>query len=298
MEMKIGVVGLGIMGKPIAVNLIKAGYSVTVFNRTEVKAKAFVNDIGGALAASPAEVAKASDVVITMVSDSPDVEEVILGPVGVTASAKKGLIVIDMSTISPAVTKRIGRRLQEAGMEMLDAPVSGGEKGAIEGTMTIFVGGREQVFRQCLPVFKAIGKTITYMGASGAGQLTKLSNQIICSHNLFSICEGLVFASKAGLDVEKLISALSGGSAQSWMLTNQAPKIVNRDFRPGFFVKHEQKDLRLVLEAAWEIGVSLPGASLIHQLYNSIETEEGGATRAHISLVRAVEKLAGHEVGK
>lgn len=298
MKFKIGVVGLGIMGKPIAANLLKAGYEVTVFNRTEAKSQAFVKEIGGARASTPEETAEASDVVITMVADSPDVEEVILGPEGVAAGAKKGLTVIDMSTISPGVTKRIAKRLQEVGVEMLDAPVSGGEKGAIEGTMTIFVGGKEQIFKKCLPVFEAIGKTITYMGETGSGQLTKLCNQIICSHNLLSICEGLVFASKAGLDVPKLISALGGGSAQSWMLTNQAPKIVDRDFRPGFFVKHEQKDLRLVLEAAREIGVSLPGTSLIHQLYNSIETEAGGATRAHISLVQAIEKLAGHEVRK
>jgi 3-hydroxyisobutyrate dehydrogenase len=297
-KFKIGVVGLGIMGKPIAANLLKAGYEVTVFNRTAAKSQAFVKEIGGAMASTPEETGKVSDVVITMVADSPDVEEVILGPEGVAAGAKKGLAVIDMSTISPGVTKRIAKRLQEVGVEMLDAPVSGGEKGAIEGTMTIFVGGKEQVFKKCLPVFEAIGKTITYMGETGSGQLTKLCNQIICSHNLLSICEGLVFASKAGLDVLKLISALSGGSAQSWMLTNQAPKIVDRDFRPGFFVKHEQKDLRLVLEAAREIGVSLPGTSLIHQLYNSIETEAGGATRAHISLVQAIEKLAGHEVTK
>jgi 3-hydroxyisobutyrate dehydrogenase len=297
-KLNIGVVGLGIMGKPIAANLLKAGYKVTVFNRTAAKAQAFVKEIGGAMASTPAEAAKAADVVITMVADSQDVEAVILGPKGIAASAKKGLTVIDMSTISPGVTKRIAKRLLEVGVDMLDAPVSGGEKGAIEGTMTIFIGGKEQVFKQCLPVFSAIGKTITYMGETGAGQLTKLCNQIICSHNLFSICEGLVFASKAGLDVQKLISALGGGSAQSWMLTNQAPKIVDRDFRPGFFVKHEQKDLRLVLEAARDIGVSLPGTSLIHQLYNSIETEAGGATRAHISLVQAIEKLAGHEVRK
>lgn len=298
MKQKISVVGLGIMGKPIAANLLKAGYEVTVYNRTASIAQAFVREVGGVMAATPAEAAKSSDVVISMVADSPDVEAVILGPEGVAAGGRKGLIVIDMSTISPGVTKRIGKRLEEAGMEMLDAPVSGGEKGAIEGTMTIFVGGKEEVFKQCLPVFETIGKTITYMGSAGAGQLTKLCNQIICSHNLISICEGLVFASKAGLDVEKLVAALSGGSAQSWMLTHQAPKIIDRDFRPGFFVKHEQKDLRLVLEAAREIGVSLPGTSLIHQLYNSIETEEGGATRAHISLVQAIEKLAGHEVGR
>jgi len=295
---KIGVIGLGIMGKPIAANLLKAGYEVTVFNRTSAKAQAFVRDIGGVMAATPSEAAKDSDVVISMVADSPDVEAIILGPEGIASSGKKGLTVIDMSTISPGVTKGISKRLQEAGMEMLDAPVSGGEKGAIEGNMTIFVGGKEQVFKQCLPVLEAIGKTITYMGEAGAGQLTKLCNQIVCSHNLFAVCEGLVFASKAGLDVQKLIAALSGGSAQSWMLINQAPKIVDRDFRPGFFVKHEQKDLRLVLEAAREIGVSLPGTSLIHQLYNSIESEEGGATRAHISLVQAIEKLAGHKVGR
>ncbi len=298
MKQKVGVVGLGIMGKPMAANLLKAGHEVMVFNRTEAKAQAFVKEFGGTMVTTPAEAAKASDVVITMVSDSPDVEAVILGPGGIASSGHSGLVVIDMSTISPGVTKRIAESLRKAGMEMLDAPVSGGEKGAIASAMTIMVGGKEEIFQSCLPIFNVLGKTVTHMGGTGAGQLTKLCNQIICSNNLLSICEGLVFASKAGLDVQKMISALSGGSAQSWMLTNQASKIVDHDFRPGFFVMHEQKDLRLVLETAREIGVSLPGTSLIQQLYNSVEMEDGGATRAHISLVQALERLAGHEIGK
>jgi len=296
MKQRIGVVGLGVMGKPMAANLLKAGYEVTVHNRTPARAKAFVEAHGGAAAPSPAAVAKVSELVITIVSDSPDVEEGILGKNGIAAGAKRGLAVIDMSTISPGVTQHISQRLEEAGLEMLDAPVSGGEKGAVEGTLTIFVGGKEQVFRRCLPVLEAMGKTITYLGPAGSGQLAKLCNQVICSNNLLSICEGLVLGSKAGLDLQKLLTALSGGSAQSWMLSNAAPKILDRDFRPGFFVKHEQKDLRLVLETARALGVSLPGTSLIHQLYNAIETQEGGATRAHFSLVQAIERLAGHEV--
>jgi 3-hydroxyisobutyrate dehydrogenase len=295
---KIGVVGLGIMGRPIAANLLKAGYEVTVYNRTEEKAQAFVKEIGGAMASTPAEVAKASDVVITMVGDSPDVEAVVLGPQGIASGGKKGLVVIDMSTISPGVTKRIAQTLEKSGIEMLDAPVSGGEKGAIEGTLTIMVGGKQKVFESCLPVLEVLGKTVTLMGGPGAGQLTKLCNQIVCSNNLLAVCEALVFASKAGLDVQKLIAALSGGSAQSWMLENQGPKIVDHDFRPGFFMMHEQKDLGLVLQTAREIGVSLPATAVIRQLYNGLETEEGAATRAHISLVQALERLAGHEIGK
>lgn len=280
------------MGRPIAANLLKAGYELTVFNRTAAKADAFVAAVGGRKGQTPAEVASAADVVITMVSDSADVEQVVLGPNGIIEGARAGQVLIDMSTISPAVTRAIGARLLEKGVEMLDAPVSGGEKGAVAGTLTIMVGGKPAVFETCRPIFEALGKTITHMGQAGAGQLTKLCNQIICSNTLLAVCEGLVFARNAGLDAEKAIAALSGGAAQSWMLTHQAPKMLQRDFRPGFFVMHEQKDLRLVLETAREVGVALPGTRLIHQLYHAIEAEDGGEKLGHISLIKAIEKLA------
>lgn len=296
MKKKVALIGLGIMGRPMAANLLKAGHALTVYNRSGEKAEEFLRAHGGRSAASPAEAARAAEVVITMVSDSSDVDAVVLGPGGVAEGAARGTVLIDMSTISPSVTRHIGERLAERGIEMLDAPVSGGESGAVAGTLTIMVGGRPEVFRRCLPVLEALGKTITYMGPAGCGQLTKLCNQIVCSGTLLSICEGLVFASKAGLQVQQVLQALSGGSAQSAMLSNTGPKIIARDFRPGFFVMHEQKDLRLALETAREIGVSLPGTGLVQQLFNAIERDPGVSREGHFALVKALEKLAGHEV--
>ncbi len=294
---RLGFIGLGIMGGPMTVNLLKEGYQVTVYNRTASKAQKLVEK-GAAKAESPAEVARVSDVVIVMVSDSPDVEEVILGTRGVIEEARPGLLVIDMSTISPGVTRKISAKLREKGVEMLDAPVSGGEKGAIEGKLTILVGGNKDVYQRCLPILEVMGQKITYFGESGAGQSTKLCNQIICSVTLLGVCEGLTYAAKSGLDLEKVISALSGGSAQSWLLSNFGPKIIERDFKPGFLVKLEQKDLRLVLEAAKGLGVTLPGVSIAHQLYNSVEEEKDGGMLGHHSLVKALEKLADFEVKK
>ena len=206
--------------------------------------------MGVVVADSPAEVAQASDIVVTMLGDTPDVEAVILGPGGIIEGASKGMVVIDMSTISPTTAADLAARLREKGVEMIDAPVSGGSTGAAEATLTIMAGGKKETFDRVVPVFKAMGKTINYMGDSGAGQKTKLCNQIICSTTLLSVAEGLVFASKAGLDLEKVITALSGGAAQSFILEQFGPKMAAHDFAPGFFVKHEQKDLRLVLEAA------------------------------------------------
>jgi len=296
MKEKVSVLGLGIMGWPVAANLLKAGYAVTVYNRTPERALKFIETLGGSRALTPRQAAEASRFVITLVGDSPDVESVILGPQGVIEGCSKDSIVIDMSTISPEVTRRIAAKLEEQGIEMLDAPVSGGEKGAINAALTIMVGGKEKVFDTCRPIFEALGKTITYMGPNGSGQLTKLCNQIIGSNTLLAVCEGLIFASKAGLDLDKTLQALSGGSAQSFMLTNMTPKIIARDFRPGFFVMHEQKDLRLALETAGEIGVALPGTGLIQQLYNAIAQDPGVAREGHFALIKALEKLASHEV--
>ncbi|HHV63009.1 MAG TPA: 2-hydroxy-3-oxopropionate reductase [Firmicutes bacterium] len=295
MKPKVGFIGLGIMGKPMAKNVLKAGYELTVFNRTSSKTEE-LKRTGAKVASSPAQVARESDIVITMVSDSPDVREVVLGKNGIIEGSRPGLILIDMSTISPQVTVEINHELGRRGVEMLDAPVSGGEKGAIEGTLSIMVGGKKEVFERCLPILKSMGRKITHIGPSGAGQWAKLCNQVLASLNLLAVCEGLVLAAKAGLDINKVIEALSGGAAQSWALLNQAPKIVERDFSPGFLVKLHQKDLRLVLSAAESVGVSLPGTSLVHQLYNSIESEEGASMLGNHALIKSLEKLAGCEV--
>jgi len=294
---RIGFIGLGIMGRPMAFNLLKNGYEVSIYNRTESKVAPFVEK-GAKQSLSPAEVARVSDVVITMLGDSSDVEQIILGKCGVIEGGQPGLIVIDMGTISPKTTKEIAVCLKEKGMEMLDAPVSGGEKGAIEGTLTIMVGGNKEIFEECIPVFEAMGKRINYFGGTGMGQTTKLGNQIMCSLTLMGISEGLLFASKAGLDLERFIGALSGGMAQSALLTVFGPKISKRDFEPGFMVKHEQKDLRLVLEAAHELNLSLPGIGLVQQMYNAVEAEDNGETLGHHSLVKALEKLAGYRIGE
>ena len=288
---KIGFIGLGIMGKPMSLNLLKAGYEVTVYNRSRPAVDALAA-AGAKTASSPKEVSLNSDVVITIVTDTPDVQQVILGPNGVLEGAKKGLTVIDMSTISPKVTRMISAELAKAGAAMLDAPVSGGDKGAREGTLTIMVGGPEGAFNDCLPILQAMGKKVVRMGESGAGQLTKLANQILVVGNIMGVCECLVFARKAGLDQKKVIDSLSAGAASSWSLMNLGPKAVDRDFAPGFKVKLLQKDLKLVLASANELNVALPGSSLGHQLYNALEAAGQGEDGTQ-ALIRVFEELAG-----
>lgn len=272
-------------------NLLKAGYPLTVYNRS----KGAAEDLGAAgarVAGSPREVAAESDVVITMVTDTPDVEQVILGHDGVIEAAREGLVVIDMSTISPKTTRTIAARLSEHGAKMLDAPVSGGDKGAREGTLTIMVGGPEDAYNECLPVLQAIGRKITLMGGSGSGQLTKLANQILVAGNMMGVCECLVFARKAGLDQKRMIDSLSAGAASSWSLVNLGPRAVDGDFAPGFKVKLLQKDLKLVLGSGNEMGLSLPATSLAHELYNSLEAA-GGGEQGTQALIRVFQRLAG-----
>lgn len=290
---QVGFIGLGIMGGPMALNVLQAGYPLTVWNRTASKAEPLLAE-GAVWADSPTEVARRSEVVITIVSDTPNVEEVILGPQGVIHGARPGSVVIDMSTISPHATQRIAARLAEKGVEMLDAPVSGGDIGAQEGTLSIMVGGKPEVFEQCLPIFRSMGRRITHVGPNGAGQFTKLVNQIIVVGNTLAMAEGLVFAAKAGLDLEKVLEAVSAGAAGSWMLSNRGPQIIHGDFRPGFTVRLQQKDVRLVLEAAREMGVPVPGTALIHELYHAVEAR-GLHEEGNHALVRALEWLAGVE---
>jgi len=291
---RIGFIGLGIMGRPMARNLLKAGYHLTVWNRSQPGIDELARE-GASTAARPEDVARQSDIVITMVTDSADVEQVALGPGGIIEGGRPGLVHVDMSTISPAVTRRIASSLAEKGIEMLDAPVSGGETGAQAGTLSIMVGGKEETLQRCRPVLEALGRTIVHCGPSGAGQTVKLCNQIVVALNNLAMCEALVFAAKAGVDTRRMLEAVGAGAASSWALLNLAPKILDRDFRPGFKVAHQQKDLRLALEAAEQQAVPLPGTSLVHQLFAAVEAE-GLSAEGTQALVKALEKLAGAEV--
>lgn len=287
---KIGFIGLGIMGKPMALNLLKAGFKVIAYNRTKEKVNAIV-DAGGEEGLSPREVAENSDIIITIVSDSPDVEDVILGENGIIKGIKAGSVVIDMSTISPSVTKEIATKLNEINVEMLDAPVSGGDVGAINGTLSIMVGGSSETLERCKPIFEAMGKSITHCGENGMGQTTKLCNQILVSVTNMAVSEAVLFAQKSGLDAHTMVEATKGGAAASWQLSNLAPKMVNEDFAPGFMIDLQQKDLRLVLEAAEELHLPLPALSYVHQLYKSNQANGEGKEGTQ-ALYKSVKRLA------
>lgn len=300
--MKVGFIGLGIMGAPQARNLLRAGFELTVATRTPGKAERFAADnasLGKVRAVqTAAEVAAASDIIITMVTDSPDVVAVCRGGVnnepGIFAAAKPGSVIIDMSTISPEVTRELAAEAKTKGCFWLDAPVSGGEKGAIEATLTIMVGGEAEALERARPVLEAMGKRITHFGAAGNGQSAKLCNQIMTAVNLLSVCEALTFGAKAGLDLPTLHQALTGGAANSWSLEVLGKKMIERDFKPAFMVKLQQKDLRLVLGAANANHTSLPAAALAHQLLAAVEAEGRGDDGTQ-SLVRIFEKMAGLE---
>jgi len=294
MDNRIGFIGLGIMGKPMARNLLKAGYHLTVYSRGRSAVEALIAD-GAAGADSPQEVAARSDVVITMVTDTSDVSQVILGENGVLSGIRAGSIIIDMSTISPTATREIAEAVETKDIHFLDAPVSGGEGGAIAGTLSIMVGGDAAVFDVCLPIFQTMGKNIIHMGGTGTGQLTKLCNQIAVAVTNLAMSEALVFAAKAGVDLKKMHKAISGGAAGSWQLSNLAPRIFQRDFAPGFMVKLQQKDLRLVLQEADRLHLALPATSLVHSLFNALETR-GAGDEGTQALVRVLEQLAGVEI--
>ena len=295
MAERIGFIGLGIMGGGMASNLARAGFEVSVWNRTASRAEPVVA-LGATLRASPAEVAQNSDIVITCVSDTPDVEQVILGDEGILEGARSGMLVIDMSTISPQATRALAQKLREAGIAMLDAPVSGGSEGAAKGTLSIMVGGEAADVERAMPAFQAMGKTITHVGELGAGQTVKLVNQILVVGNCLAMCEALLFAQAGGVDLQKTLDAVTPGAAGSWMLSNRGPQIIRRDWRPGFMIDLQQKDVRLVLDAADELGVPLPATSLIFNLYRTLEARDLGSEGNH-ALIKALENLAGFEVG-
>ena len=293
MVQRVGLIGLGIMGTPMARNLLKAGFQVVAYSRTRTKVEEMVKE-GAQGVSSSREVAESSEVVITMVPDSPDVQQVILGPQGVIEGAWDDSVVIDMSTISPTVTQDIAARLREKKVHMLDAPVSGGQWGAVQRTLAIMVGGETEIVERCTPVFEALGQRIVHVGPNGAGQTVKLVNQILVAGTLNAVCEALVFAARAGVDLEKTIEAVSGGAAYSWQLENLGKRIIQGDFAPGFMVKLQQKDLRLVLEQGRDMHLTLPGTALVNQLFHSLEAAGEGELGTQ-ALVKALERASGVE---
>jgi 3-hydroxyisobutyrate dehydrogenase len=296
MKETIGFVGLGIMGRGMARNILRAGFTLWVWNRTAVHMEPLV-EAGAQAGGSPADVAARSDIIITCVSDTPDVEAVVLGPDGIINGAKPGSLLIDCSTISPQVTKQIAGRLAEKDVHMLDAPISGGSEGAANGTLSIMVGGEVVQFERARPVLEAMGKTITHVGGTGAGQTVKLVNQILVVGTMQAVSEALLFAAAGELDLPQTLAAVSGGAAGSWMLSNRGSQVIVRDFRPGFTIDLQQKDLRLVLEAADQMGIPLPGTGLIFQLYRSLQKQGKGSEGNH-ALVKALENLSGLQIGE
>jgi 3-hydroxyisobutyrate dehydrogenase-like beta-hydroxyacid dehydrogenase len=265
MAMKIAWIGTGIMGAPMARRLIKAGHHLQVFNRSAAKARPLADD-GAMVAADAAGAAAGAEAIFIMVPDTPDVEGVITK---IESSLARGQLVIDMSTISPEAERKIAQRLGAHGVDYLDAPVSGGETGAIEGTLTIMAGGNESAFHRARPLLELMGRRITYMGASGAGQTTKLANQIAVALTLEAAAEALLFAREGHLDPARVLEAIGAGAAASWQLSNLGPKIIAGDYRPGFFVKLIRKDLRLVTEAAGQNGIALPGLTMMTSMFNA-----------------------------
>ena len=293
--MQVGFIGLGIMGRGMARNLLKAGFEVIVWNRTPERMAPLVD--AGALAGShPAEVAAQSEIIVVCVSDTPDVRAVLLGEQGVIDGAEPNTLVIDCSTISPQATLSIAAELNAQGIHLLDAPISGGSEGAAQGTLSIMVGGEAEQVTRAMPVLEAMGQTITHVGGQGAGQTVKLVNQILVVGTMQAVSEALVFAQAGGLDLQKTLDAVTGGAAGSWMLSNRGPQVIDRDWRPGFTIDLQQKDLRLVLDEADALGVPLPTTAQVFQYYRTLQAQGLGAEGNH-ALVKALEHLVGQIVG-
>ena len=286
----IGFIGLGIMGKPMARNLLRAGYPLVVFNRSRGPVDELVKE--GAKAAAPSqEVAQQSDVVITMLPDSPDVESVVLGSHGVAAGIKKGAIYIDMSTIAPASARKVAEAVQQNGAKALDAPVSGGEKGAIEATLSIMVGGQQDAFDAVLPIFQTMGKNIVLVGPNGAGQIAKVANQLVVGLTIEAVAEALALAEAAGVDPAKVRAVLLGGFAQSKILDLHGQRMLDHNFQPGFKARLHQKDMRIVTQTAREAGIDAPAAQLALDRFTKL-VDGGGGEKDHSALFTLVETKA------
>jgi 2-hydroxy-3-oxopropionate reductase len=291
MAQAVGFIGLGIMGRPMARNLLKAGYPLLVHSRSQGPVQELVG-AGAKAANSPKDVASQVEVLITMLPNSPDVEMVALGKSGIIEGARPGLLFLDMSTISPLVSQKVGKVLQSKGVRMLDAPVSGGEKGAIEGALSIMVGGEKSDFDAALPVFQALGKTITHLGPLGAGGFTKLANQIIVAVNLTALGEALTLARKAGLERSLTLRALGGGLAGSKCLEQKTPNYLSGTYNPGFKIDLHFKDLGLIMESSRALGVPLPCTAVVQELFNALRVKGGGGLD-HSGVITLLEELAG-----
>jgi len=287
--MNLAFIGLGIMGHSMAGHLLAAGHSLVIHNRTRKRAEDLLAR-GARWADTPAAAAREVDVVFICVTDTPDVEAVVLGETGILSAARPGLVVVDHSTISPAATRKMAEALARVGAAFVDAPVSGGDVGARNATLSIMVGGDPDAFAKVRPLLEHMGKNIVHTGPSGTGQLTKLVNQILVSVTNLAVSEGLVFARRNGLDLEKTIAAVAGGAAGSWQLSNLGPKMIAGDFRPGFMIDLQQKDLRLVLEAAEQAKLHPPATTLVHRLFARAQAEGHGkdGTQALFAIVEEV----------
>ncbi len=291
----IGFIGLGIMGKPMALNLIKGGHTLHLYSRSGVPKE--LTDAGGKACTSAKEVAQKTDIIITMVPDTPDVEKVLFGAGGVAEGLSKGKTVVDMSSISPIETKKYANKINGLGCDYVDAPVSGGEVGAKNAALTIMVGAPQAAFDKVKPLFELMGKNITLVGGNGDGQTCKVCNQIIVALNIEAVSEALVFASKAGADPAKVRQALMGGFAASRILEVHGERMIKRTFDPGFRIELHQKDLNLALQGARAMGMSLPNTATAQELFNSC-VANGGAKSDHSAMVKALERMANHEVAK
>ena len=296
MSERIGFIGLGIMGTGMAQNLISKGHDVVVWNRTAAKMDPLVTS-GAEAGDSPADVARRCPIVMICVSDTPDVDAVLTSDDGVLEGVSPGSLVVDHSTVSPAATVRFADQVAERGATWVDAPVSGGSEGAVRGTLSIMAGGTDADIERARPAMDAFGTTITHVGPVGAGQRVKIVNQILMVVNQLAVSEALLFAEASGLDLEATLDAVKGGAAGSWMLANRGPQMIERDWRPGFTIDLQQKDVRLALQAADEVGVPIPGTALVFQLYRALQNEGLGAEGNH-ALVKALEKMSGIEVGE
>ncbi|HHV80585.1 TPA: 2-hydroxy-3-oxopropionate reductase [bacterium] len=292
--MKIGFIGLGIMGKPMAKNLMKAGYSLIVYDINKEPVKELMS-LGAEEGFSPKDVAERTDIIITMLPDSPQVKDVILGENGVLEGARRGAIIIDMSSIAPAVSKEVAIKAEEKGVEFLDAPVSGGEPKAIDGTLAIMVGGKKEVLDRCYDILNKMGSSITLCGEAGAGNITKLANQIIVALNIAAMSEALVLGTKAGVDPEIIYKAIRGGLAGSTVLDAKVPKVLARDFSPGFKIDFHIKDLKNAISTAHEVGVPLPLTSQIMEILQALKVDGKGLSD-HSAVIQFYEELAKVEV--
>jgi 2-hydroxy-3-oxopropionate reductase len=288
--MNIGFIGLGLMGRPMAGHLAAAGHALHLWARRPASVEPF-RESGARIHASAAEVARHADIVFTMVADAPDVEAVCLGAAGIAAGARPGSVVVDMSTINPNAAREIGARLAERGIEFLDAPVSGGEVGAINAALTIMVGGKPEVFEKIRPLFEKLGKTVTLVGASGAGQVAKACNQILTGVGVAAVAEAFNFAARSGVDPARVREALLGGFAYSRILENHGSRMLERNFKPGFKAWMHQKDLRIVMEEAHRLGLMLPTAAATAQLFNAI-VGAGYGEDDSVAALKLLEKLS------